>query len=142
MSDKPVKLPPKNNAKSNTSNTIRGIIFAAVMIFFCVLIANNLNTNNQAKAEVPLSDVVMRLNSDEHNIKKITVTGSTLEITLKDKDYPTEISRKDASGTLYDQGLIDKCADLEGDELVKCQEKQPIMVGQKKEILYRILAQW
>ena len=74
-----------------------------------------------------MSDVIMRANDPEGNIKKITVTGSSLEITLKDKDVPTEISSKDPSGTLYDQGLIDYCAELKSEEKAKCLEKYPVI---------------
>ena len=77
--------------------------------------------------EVPLSDVISRANDEHGNIKRITVSGNELEITLKDKDIPTETSRKDPSGTLYDQGLINRCADKAGDDLKKCQEKYPVI---------------
>ena len=50
-----------------------------------------------------------------------------MNITLKDKDYPTEHSRKDSSGTLYEQGLKNNCEKLSGDELKKCQEKFPVI---------------
>ena len=77
--------------------------------------------------EVPLSDIISRANDEHGNIKRITVSGNELEITLKDKDIPTETSRKDPSGTLYDQGLINRCADKAGDDLKKCQEKYPVI---------------
>ncbi|MBF1038341.1 MAG: AAA family ATPase, partial [Candidatus Nanosynbacter sp.] len=77
--------------------------------------------------EVPLSDVISRANDEHGNIKRITVSGNELEITLKDKDIPTETSRKDPSGTLYDQGLINRCADKVSDDLKKCQEKYPVI---------------
>lgn len=127
MSEQSGKIPQKSAGKANTSNTIRGAIFAVIMIFFCVLIINGLNNNQTPKAEVALSDVIMRANDPEGNIKKITVTGSTLDITLKDKDVPTETSRKDPSGTLYDQGLIDNCAELKGEDQAKCREKYPVI---------------
>ena len=127
MSEQSGKMPQKGPAGKNTSNTIRGAIFAVVVIFFCVLAINGFNNNQAHKAEVALSDVIMRANDPEGNIKKITVTGSSLEITLKDKDVPTEISRKDPSGTLYDQGLIDYCAELKSEEKVKCLEKYPVI---------------
>ena len=87
------------------------------------------NTRNAqvTKTEVPISEVIRRANDPEGNIARITVTGDTLDITLKDKDVPTETSRKDHSGTLYDQGLINYCDKLEGDELKACNEKFPII---------------
>ena len=75
--------------------------------------------------EVPLSSVIARANDKNGNIAKITVTGSNLEITLKGQDRPTETSRKDYSGTLYDQGLVNHCAELTGEELTTCQASYP-----------------
>ena len=39
----------------------------------------------------------------------------------------SETSRKDSSGTLYDQGLINYCDGLEGDELTECNKTYPII---------------
>lgn len=77
--------------------------------------------------EVPVSDVIARANDEEGNISKITVIGNNLEITLKGEDKPTQISRKDASGTLYDLGLINRCADLTGDKLSECKKNYPVI---------------
>ncbi|MDO4526653.1 MAG: hypothetical protein Q4B87_01015 [Candidatus Saccharibacteria bacterium] len=86
----------------------------------------NWNSNrNVAKTEVPISEVITRANDPNGDISKITVTGNTLDITLKGKDQPTETSRKDGSGTLYDQGLINHCDGLKDDELKKCNEVYP-----------------
>jgi cell division protease FtsH len=57
--------------------------------------------------DVAINDVVARANDENGNIKKITVKGNELLVTLKDDDQPTQKSRKDPSGTLYDQGLKD-----------------------------------
>ena len=75
--------------------------------------------------EVPLSDVIARANDENGNIAKITVEGSNLKITLRGEDYYTQVSRKDTSGTLYEQGLINQCEGLAGDELTNCQSKYP-----------------
>ncbi|MBR2725421.1 ATP-dependent zinc metalloprotease FtsH [Candidatus Saccharibacteria bacterium] len=83
--------------------------------------------NKVQKTEVPISEVITRANDPEGDIARIAVTGNTLDITLKGKDQPTETSRKDNSGTLYDQGLVNHCEDLEGEELTKCQESYPII---------------
>jgi len=77
--------------------------------------------------EVPLSDVIARANDENGNIAKITVEGSNLKITLKGEDYYTQTSRKDTSGTLYEQGLINHCEGLAGDELTDCQGKYPTL---------------
>lgn len=72
---------------------------------------------------MPISDVIARANSEDGNIAKITVLGSRLEITLKGDKKPSEVSRKDISGTLYEQGLKDQCENAP--EKSQCREKFP-----------------
>ncbi len=86
-----------------------------------------MNSSSPSKTEVPISEVIRRANDPNGDIAKITVTGNTLDITLKGKDQPTETSMKDASGTLYDQGLVNYCEELEGEELASCQETYPVI---------------
>ena len=119
--------PKTSSGKSTKSNTIRSIFFTILSILFIVYCLNLFGSHNLKIKEVPLSDVIARANDENGNIKKITVSGSELEITLKDKDIPTEISRKDASGTLYEQGLINHCANKSGEDLKKCQEHYPVI---------------
>ena len=114
----------KKPSKKDKSNSARRILFIFVLILICVAVIPMLTPNNKM-SDVALSDVISRANDENGNIKKITVSGSELKITLKDKDQPTEISRKDPSGTLYDQGLINHCDGKSGDELKSCQEKYP-----------------
>ena len=121
-SKKPVGRPGNNNS---TSNTIRSVLFFAIMICFGAMIVMNFSNNGKQKTEVPISDVVRRANDENGNISKITVTGNNLEITLKGESQPTETSRKDGSGTLYDQGLVNHCEGLEGTELGECEGKYP-----------------
>ena len=117
--------PKINLTKKNRSNTFRSIIFTLLSIIFIAYCINLYGSGSVKMKEVPLSDVISRANDEHGNIKRITVSGNELEITLKDKDVPTETSRKDPSGTLYEQGLINRCADKIGDDLKKCQEKYP-----------------
>ena len=119
--------PKVNLSKNNKSNTIRSAIFTILSILFIAYCFNLFNSNSLKMKEVPLSDVIARANDEHGNIKRITVSGSELEITLKGKDVPTETSRKDASGTLYEQGLINHCANKSGEELKKCQEQYPVI---------------
>lgn len=119
--------PKTSSGKSTKSNTIRSIFFTILSILFIVYCLNLFGSHNLKIKEVPLSDVIARANDENGNIKKITVSGSELEITLKDKDIPTEVSRKDASGTLYEQGLINHCANKSGEDLKKCQEHYPVI---------------
>ena len=116
-----------SSGKSTKSNTIRSVIFTILSILFIVYCLNLFSSHNLKIKEVALSDVIARANDENGNIKKITVSGSELEITLKDKDIPTEVSRKDASGTLYEQGLINHCANKSGEDLKKCQEHYPVI---------------
>ncbi|MBQ9018304.1 ATP-dependent zinc metalloprotease FtsH [Candidatus Saccharibacteria bacterium] len=111
----------------NRGNAFRSIIFTIVAACLVMMVVANLNNNSAKLTEVPISDVIARANDPEGNIGKIAVKGDTLEITLKDKDIPTETSRKDASGTLYDQGLVNHCDGLEGSALSACTEKYPVI---------------
>ena len=123
VSPKPVK---KSNIQK-ASNFIRSLIFFAIIALLCSMFINSLNGNNKKSLEtVPLSSVISRANDPNGNIKKITVEGNNLKITLKDKDYPTEESLKDASGTLYDQGLVDYCSAVEDEaEKSACRANYP-----------------
>ena len=125
-------MPSSNNQKSqqqkkqDASNSARRISFILILILMCLAFVT-LMTPQTHLEEVPLSAVITRANSENSDIEKITVAGSELKITLKGKDQPTQISRKDASGTLYDQGLENKCEGKSGDDLKSCQEKYPII---------------
>ena len=121
--------PKKNMGRPmpNRSNAIRSIVFTILIICFAMFLITNQRGGQVQKTEVPISDVIKRANDPNGNIARITVIGNNLDITLKDKDVPTETSRKDGSGTLYDQGLINYCDKLEGEELVKCNETYPVM---------------
>lgn len=119
---------PQNTKKTpaKTNNILRWLAFICIIFLGCTLVAS-LSSPKDRIEEVPISDVIARANSEDSNISKITVEGDELKITLKGEDRYTQISRKDASGTLYDQGLIDRCADLHGEELKDCQNSYPII---------------
>lgn len=125
MADNLPKKPAMHPNMNNKSNIARSILFTFILLCFGAFLISNMNYDNQKKEEVPISEVIQRANNPEGNISKIVVTGNNLEITLKGEDQPTEISRKDPSGTLYDQGLINYCDGMEGDKLAKCQETYP-----------------
>jgi hypothetical protein len=108
------------NAKKKGSNSVRGFFFFLIVLLFGYSIVNSINGGKVNVEEKALSDVIARANDENGNIKKITVSGTDLYITLKDKDQPTEHSRKDASGTLQEQGLKNFCEGKEGDELEAC----------------------
>lgn len=112
----------KKSSKPN--NTMRWFAFL-LLVLACIGIFASVMSPQGKIDEVPLSDVIARANDENGNIEKITVEGSNLKITLKGEDHYTQISRKDSSGTLYEQGLIDQCSELNGDELTACQAKYP-----------------
>ena len=116
---------PKN-FKKKSSNSFRSFFFVVIVFLFAYAIINSLSASPNVE-EVALSDVIARANDEKGDIKKITVSGSNLYITLKDKDQPTQHSRKDNSGTLYEQGLKNNCENLSGDELKACKDKYPVI---------------
>ncbi|MDO4747011.1 MAG: ATP-dependent zinc metalloprotease FtsH [Candidatus Saccharibacteria bacterium] len=125
MAEKSLNGPKGQNNNKNASNIVRSILFTFVLVCFAAFVIANLNQNGVKQTEVPISEVIARANDPDGNIAKITVTGQSLEITLKGEEKPTEISRKDGSGTLYDQGLVNHCENMEGEELKTCESKYP-----------------
>lgn len=122
MAQQSVQKPLNQKSKSNA---VRSIIFFILLLLLGSMLFSSLVGNGVKTEEVPLSDVIARANDENGDIEKIVVSNNNLEITLKGFDAPTQTSRKDASGTLYDQGLINKCLDLSGEELAECQAKYP-----------------
>lgn len=127
MLEKSGKIPNKLTMKPKSSNTFRGVISSILMVCFCLLLISSFNKASIKKTDVPISDVITRANDENGNIEKITVIGNRLDITLKGQSEPSETSRKDASGTLYEQGLINHCANLKGDAFTACEKKYPII---------------
>ncbi len=125
MADKTKPAQQKNN--NNVSNTIRGFLFVLILACFGGFLIANMSNSGTKMTEVPISEVIQRANDPNGNIAKITVTGQTLDITLKDNDQPTETSRKDGSGTLYEQGLINHCEDMKDEALKECEAKYPVI---------------
>ena len=126
---------PKNSKQksSKLSNHLRSAIFCILAILVCYALLNSSSMNLSHSLEtVPLSSVISRANDPSGDIAKITVEGDNLTITLKGKDYPTEKSRKDSSGTLFEQGLIDYCAGLDSEtvsvaDISACKENYPVI---------------
>lgn len=125
------KTKGRPNNQNNYSNAVRSIIFTIVLICFAAFLITNMNYGAVQKTEVPISEVIQRANDPEGNIEKITVIGNNLDITLKGEKQPTQTSRKDGAGTLYNQGLVNYCEDLEGDALSECQKKYPVIEYQE-----------
>ena len=117
----------KMNSNANRSNMVRSMIFTFMIICLGMLFISNMSQNSVQQTEVAISDVIARANDPNGDISKITVTGNTLEITLKGQTVPTETSMKDPSGTLYDQGLVNYCDGLAGADLAMCQNTFPVI---------------
>ena len=86
----------KDSKKPKLGNAVRSMIFS----LFIILCAAALISSFSAPAnieEVPISDIIARANDENGNIKKITVTGNTLNITLKGEENISQTSRKDPS---------------------------------------------
>lgn len=120
----------KKSQQSKGSNVLRWISFIFLLLLFCGLCASLFAPSGLIE-EVALSDVIARANDENGDIAKITVQGNNLQITLKGEDQYSQTSRKDGSGTLYEQGLIDHCAKLKGQEQSDCQAKYPVIEYQE-----------
>ena len=125
MAEKMQKSPAGQNNNNSKSNMVRSLLFTFILICFGALLIASMGQNGAEKTDVPISEVVQRANDPNGNIEKITVTGNTLDITLKGEEEATETSRKDSSGTLYDQGLVNHCEGIEGEELANCESQYP-----------------
>ena len=121
--------PRQPNPQDNKSSAVRGVLFTGILLCFAVLLIVNLQGGGSTKNSniVPISEVIERANNPDGDIAKITVTGNNLDITLKGEEKPSQVSRKDGAGTLYDQGLINYCENLTGSELTDCQGKYPVI---------------
>ena len=119
--------PAKQSAGAKASNFARSIIFFIIIVLLCSAVINSLSNSGSLSLEtVPISNVISRANDPNGNISKILVEGDTLKITLKGNETPTEESIKDPTGTLYEQGLVDYCADLvEAEEKATCKQAYP-----------------
>ncbi len=120
----------KKSQQPKGSNVLRWIGFIFLLLLFCGLCASLFAPSGLIE-EVTLSDVIARANDENGDIAKITVQGNNLQITLKGEDHYSQTSRKDGSGTLYEQGLIDHCAKLNGQEQSDCQAKYPVIEYQE-----------
>lgn len=88
--------------KKKPSTIVRLTIFWIVIVFGALLIYGLTSTQDTLK-EVALSDVIKRANAGE--ITRIEIQGSEIKVTPEGSDVPTERSTKDASSSIYEQGL-------------------------------------
>jgi cell division protease FtsH len=88
--------------KKKSSTILRLTVFWAIVVFGALAIYGMTSSNDNLK-EVALSDVTRRANAGE--ISKIEVQGSEIKVTPEGSDKPTERSTKDATSSIYEQGL-------------------------------------
>ncbi len=88
---------------SNNKNMLKNIGFVVLILIFGMIFYSSLNSGSSKLKDVPFSEVITRANKGE--IKKIEIQDADIKITPKDKDKPTEKSRKDVSSSIYEQGL-------------------------------------
>ena len=93
---------PKKPVGNQKNRGMKNAGFIALLILFGLIIFASIG--NQPKLEeVPLSQVVQQANNGDYS--KITVKGSTLEITKKDEDKATIKSYKDPQASLREEGV-------------------------------------
>ena len=81
-----------NNPNNNMSNVVRTVLLTFVLICFGAFLITNMNYGAVQKKEVPISEVIQRANTADGDISKITVTGNTLDITVKGQNQPMSVS--------------------------------------------------
>jgi cell division protease FtsH len=94
--------PKKPNKKSNA---IRNLFFWALIAVIILGVSSLWRSENgtAALSEVPISEVIRRANAGE--IAKIEIIGQEVKITPVGQDKPTEVSRKEAGSSIFEQGL-------------------------------------
>ena len=75
MAEKMTNKTTGRPANKGTSNSIRTVLFAFVLICFGAFVLTNMSYGGPQKTEVPISEVIARANDANGDIDKITVTG-------------------------------------------------------------------
>ena len=96
------KKPGKGKKEDQKKKLIKNVGFVVIILILGAIIFASTAQNDDLK-EVPLSDVVIRANNGE--IKKIEITGAEIKVTPNDQEEATEQTRKEASASIYEQGL-------------------------------------
>lgn len=101
MDKKPFRV-PKSGGNNPKRRGAKNAGFVALLILFGLIIFASFG-NQKKLQEVPLSTVVQQANSGDYS--KITVKGSTLEVTKKGEDKPSIKSFKDPQASLREEGV-------------------------------------
>jgi cell division protease FtsH len=98
------KKPKKSNV---VLNTVRLLLFWAIVAGLITLIMGGFNTGKVSKEEEKsITEIIQYANDGK--LEKITVEGTVLHVKPKeDSDLPEMVSRKEAAGTLQEQGFED-----------------------------------
>ena len=96
----------KKPKKTNTVfNVVRLLCFWFIVVLLITAIMGGFSAGNVAREEEKSITEIIQL-ADEGKLEKITVEGSILHVTPKaDADLPNMVSRKEAYGTLQEQGF-------------------------------------
>ncbi len=100
--DKKSFKPKQKKGGEKRRQSFKNFGFVALLVLIGLIAYSALNQPTKLK-EVPFSDVVTRANNGE--VKKIELSGSSLSITKKGEDKPSEKSRKEEGSSIYEQGL-------------------------------------
>ncbi len=111
MDKKKIKRPVSPKKPNDKRNNVKTILFVLLMGIF-VLVGVSSYGKSEDLTPVDFSDVIRRANNGE--IAKIEIVRDDLKITPKGEAGPTEKSLKEASSSIYEQGLErnEKNADL------------------------------
>ncbi len=93
---------PKNSGGSGNRRGIKNIGFIAMLILIGAVIYAAYNQPSQLQTK-PYSQVVAEANEGKY--EKLTISGSKVEVTEKEKDQPTITSQKDPNSTITDDGI-------------------------------------
>ncbi|HSX24006.1 MAG TPA: AAA family ATPase, partial [Candidatus Saccharimonadales bacterium] len=106
------KKPFRNSGSGKPGNrkSMKNIGFLALIILFGLIVFTAVSKPSTLE-KVPLSTIISQANSGE--LKKITIRGNeTIEATKKNDSKPSEVSHKESTSTIYDQGLNKDVKDL------------------------------
>jgi len=101
MDKKPFRV-PKSGGNNQKRRGAKNAGFIALLVLFGLIVFASFG-NQKKLQEVPLSTVVQQANNGEYS--KITVKGSSLEITKKGEDKASVKSYKDPQASLREEGV-------------------------------------
>jgi cell division protease FtsH len=105
MDKKQLKLGKKNSDDKKGKPSGKGwknVGFIVILLIFGLIIFASTGNSDNLKT-VPLSDVVQRANNGE--LKTLAIQGNEIKVTKQNEDKPSEKTRKEASSSIYEQGL-------------------------------------